>query len=777
MRSCDHLVTRLLVIVVTVCVLGSSSSNVHVEAQNTNFSYASFSTPERFLMVEDVQHYADNLSFLMNARSAALQSSSCGRLLFEDKVRMKDSASGEVASFNTAFTFKISGPNIFVDPDFGVLHADGLAFTFAKNDSLMGQDAGSTLCLLKEQDNGKPSNRIFAVEFDTFPNYWWNDPSDSHIGINVNSMNSTVAYNLCGGKVMNCSYLCNGGYFTAWIDYDSASRNLDVFFANGSLYNNIAKPPKPMLNASVSLQGLLDDYMYVGFSSSTGLYSEVHEIQSWRFTSSGMPELASAPPPGVVITNPASDSSQGSSKVGVIAGVSAGAVAALLLLCFLISRCWRRTSSKKQDKFNLVDQNLVPRMFTYKELSKATNNFSRRELLGSGGFGAVYKGTLPSGAVVAVKRMRHESKHGEESFQAEAASLSQIRQRNLVQLRGWCHEEEQLFLVYDYMCNGSLDDWLFHFSQRREKGNGKAMINLKDAEALPLTLRHSVLSGVAAALAYLHEECAQCVLHRDIKSSNVLLDGDLNAYLGDFGLARLIDHRKMEKTTMMAGTLGYMAPEMPHTGKATKETDVYSFGILTLEVMCGARPLDMAFIERGDGVLVDRVWRAHEMGDILQVTDPSLVTFAHSRTETVSYSEFESQEASLFLITPAAENDRKVITTLLQLGLLCCNPNPEGRPSMRTVSQLMLQSLENMEMSTPPLPSCKPKSHYTRPGFSELDMRGLSTSSSVVSVINVQEAAQESSQSTPPSSGFSSNREPATMQTSFVASSSVFSGR
>ncbi|KAG0588199.1 hypothetical protein KC19_2G224400 [Ceratodon purpureus] len=561
MRSCDHLVTCLLVILVTVCLLGSGSSNVHVEAQNTNFSYAFFSTPERFLMVEDVQYNADDSSFLMNARSAALQSSSCGRLLFEDKVRMKDSASGEVASFNTSFTFKISGLNFYVDPDFGVVHGDGLAFTFAKNDSLLGQDAGSSLCLLKEPLNGKPSNRVFAVEFDTFANYWWNDPSDSHIGINVNSMNSTVSYNLCGGKVMNCSYLCNGGDFTAWIDFDSASRNLNVFFANGSLYKNVAKPQKPMLNASVPLQDLLDDYMYVGFSSSTGLFSEVHEIQSWRFTSTGMPEIAPAPFPGVVITNATSDSSQGSRKVGVIAGVSAGAIAALLLLGFLISRCRRRTSSKKQDKFNLVDQNLVPRMFTYKELSKATNNFSRRELLGSGGFGAVYKGTLPSGAVVAVKRMRHE--HGEESFQAEATSLSQIRQRNLVQLRGWCHEEEELFLVYDYMCNGSLDNWLFHFSRRLEKGNGKAMTNLKDAEALPLTLRHSVLSGVAAALAYLHEECEQCVLHRDIKSSNVLLDGDLNAHLGDFGLARLIDHRKMEKTTGCGHTRGYKKECLP----------------------------------------------------------------------------------------------------------------------------------------------------------------------------------------------------------------------
>lgn len=216
----------------------------------------------------------------------------------------------------------------------------------------------------------------------------------------------------------------------------------------------------------------------------------------------------------------------------------------------------------------------------------------------------------------------------------------------------------------------------------------------------------------------------QCVLHRDIKSSNVLLDADLNAYLGDFGLARLIDHQKVEKTTMMAGTLGYMAPEMPHTGKATKESDVYSFGVLVLEVMCGKRPLDVTAIERGEGVLVDRVWRAHEGGNILQVADSKLGTFPPSDRTSVAYGGFESHEASLNLITrdfhdvdssaiytpDAVMEDKKMIRNMLQLGLLCCNPNPEDRPFMRLVSQL-LQASEIMETSMPPVPICKPHAH------------------------------------------------------------------
>lgn len=768
----DYLKTISL-IVLTVHVIYDTI--VVVEAQNTQFSYLYFSSPEEFLTMDDVQYYPGNSSFLMNTRGYSLSIGTCGRLLYKNRVRMKDAASGAVASFHTAFTFSITGLDYYTYDDITYFHGDGLAFTFASINTLLGQTSGSALCLLQEVYNGQASNRLFAVEFDTFRNYWWNDPSDNHIGINNNSMNSTWSYNLCGGNAVNCTYLCNGGFFTTWIDYNSSSQKLDLFFANGSLQNNIPKPTKPLIEATLPLTDLLEDFMYVGFSASVGSFQEVHTIQSWQFASSGMPEQDAVQP------NPGTSNSAASSNgrtVRIIAGVCVGVGAALLLAGFSIAKYRWRSSDMKQGKFNLVDQNLVPRIFAYKELSKATQNFSKGELLGCGGFGAVYRGTLPSGGLVAVKRMRLE-----EGFQAEARSLSQIRHRNLVQLRGWCHEEDQLLLVYDYMCNGNLDDWLFRFAHQ----TGKERLNLNAAEALPLTLRHSILSGVAAALSYLHEECKQCVLHRDIKSSNVLLDDDLNAYLGDFGLARLIDHQKIEKTTMMAGTLGYMGPEMPHTGKATKETDVYSFGVLMLEVMSGIRPLNMSTIEQGDGVLVERAWRAHEAGDLLQMADSKLGTLPHSDAASGSYAGFESQEAPGILITEdvhdfdpseisapdAAMEDKKMVANLLHLGLLCCNPNPEDRPSMRLVSQL-LQAAENMEMSLPPLPRCKPQARYCRPVFSELARRPSCSSS--YSVLNVHEAEKGSSQSTPlcvVSSG-----EKADMQMFFASnSSSVLTGR
>lgn len=763
MKLHGHLKIMGLLVLTGFIIPGSS-------AQNTNFSFRSFSSPDNFEMVQDVQYNANNFSFLMNSIGYSLETTSCGRLLYKDKVKMKDRSSGAVASFHTAFTFSISGLDYWGD-ETGILHGDGLAFTFARNISLLGQSPGSSLCLLQESDNGLESNRVFAVEFDTFRNYWFNDSSNNHIGVNRNSMNSTWSHNLCGGTIPNCTYLANGGSFTAWIDYDSPSHKLEVYFANGSLYNSIPKPAKPVIEApNLRLDDILDDYMYVGFSASTGLLSEVHTIQSWQFTSSGMPEIVALPPvQPPMTTNPGiRHSSTSRRKVGIITGVCAGVGAVLLLAGIVIAK--RRMYTKQGTKFNLVDQNLVPRMFTYKELSKATKNFSRSELLGSGGFGAVYKGILPSGVLVAVKRMRNESKHGEEGFQAEAASLSQIRHRNLVQLRGWCHEEEQLLLVYDFMCNGSLDEWLFQFAKKKKTGP----LRLNAAVALPLQLRHSILSGVAAALSYLHEECKQCVLHRDIKSSNVLLDEDLNAYLGDFGLARLIDHRKIEKTTLMAGTLGYMAPEMPHTGKATKESDVYSFGVLMLEVMCGTRSLDSNSIERGDGTLVDRAWRAHEAGDLLLVSDSRLGTFptwsAHSGNveaqEAAIIHEFDS--STIHTRDPSME-DRTMVANLLHLGLLCCNPNPEDRPSMRLVSQL-LQPNESTTSPLPPLPRCKPQARYSRPGFSHMAM--VRSLSSTQSVENVREGEQPSSQSSV------SDGERTNMQTSFATtSSSVLSGR
>ena len=217
-----------------------------------------------------------------------------------------------------------------------------------------------------------------------------------------------------------------------------------------------------------------------------------------------------------------------------------------------------------------------------------------------------------------------------------------------------------LCLVYEFLPNGSLDGLL-----------------RKDMQApntvLPWGTRLNILTGVASALTYLHEEIGKCILHRDLKPRNVLLDVNYNACLADFGLARLIDHDQVAPTTMLAGTLGYMAPEMPHTGRATTQTDVYAFGILIVEVICGTRPTDVD--RETQKPLLDCVWMAHADNDILCIMDPKIRDDPRERQ----------------------------IKRALLLGLLCCHPDPACRPSIRNARQILTE-----DSPLPPIPSEKP---------------------------------------------------------------------
>ena len=786
---------------------------LQVASQTSSFSFSEFSSADLFILVNDVQHNQSDSAFYINPQGASLAKQSCGKLLYNEKVRVVDLSAGTAASFNTSFTFSITSQNLSSSDSYYIpkyWRPGGLAFTFIAEKISTAQipAAGdiSCMCLIAEKDNVQPTSRLFAVEFDTFWNNEFNDPSDSHIGVNIHSMNSTEIKNFCPGpKPMNCSYLRSGKDFTAWIDYYSPTGLLEVRFAEGSLATNLTKPAAYVVQmTSLDLSTLFKEYMYVGFSGSTASnsFSEVHKIMSWSFASSGMPEApAPAPLPGspaplpgsptpspspptsseVLPPNPAAPGplrqarplphGAHGSKVALISSIC-GVLVVFSLLGAVFALCVRerkrRASTKNQGRPTTIPINhlLGPRMFAYKELKKATKNFSESQLLGTGGFGAVYKGALqPSGDVVAVKRIRHESKQGEEGFLAEASSISQIRHRNLVQLQGCCHERGHLLLVYDYMPNGSLDQWIFK-SHRNDEGHDPNTV-------LPWNLRLKVIAGVAAALAYLHDEWQQCVLHRDIKSSNVLLDADFNARLADFGLARLIDHEKEEKTTMMAGTLGYMAPEMPHTGKATKETDVYSFGVLVLEVVCGRRPLNRSATNPADLILVDCVWRAHEAGDLLSVADPRLLKSTttdqildmstvqdmtklqsnSSQSQSNASSSVDSSktsrgsdqinvdsescnaaaspplvDASSVVAAPpnqsSLEDSNKMVRHLLRLGLLCCQANPNARPSMRAVNQWLQSSHgDDLDASLPALPAFKPQVHYRiGSGSSPLDL-------------------------------------------------------
>jgi hypothetical protein len=283
-RRVLNLVLRYSHIVILLCGMLSYGS-LRVASQNTNFAFPIFNSSNQFILVNDSSFLVSESSFLLNPLGSFQTKGSCGKRYYKDKVRMKDLLrGGAVASFSTSFSFSIPGQDSWHDST-GWLHGDGFAFTFATDNSTVGSSGGS-MCLIPELNNGNgASNRLFAVEFDTYRNRRFNDPSDSHIGVNINSMNSTAGtYNLCGGKHVNCSYLCNGGNFTAWIDYNATGQALEVRFANGSSVAGVAKPAEAVIRVvNLNLSGVFNEYMYVGFSASTGQFSEVHEIKSWSF--------------------------------------------------------------------------------------------------------------------------------------------------------------------------------------------------------------------------------------------------------------------------------------------------------------------------------------------------------------------------------------------------------------------------------------------------------------------------------------------------------------
>ncbi|PPD78363.1 hypothetical protein GOBAR_DD24712 [Gossypium barbadense] len=317
---------------------------------------------------------------------------------------------------------------------------------------------------------------------------------------------------------------------------------------------------------------------------------------------------------------------------------------------------WVRRKRKFAEVVEDWELEYGPHRFKFKDLYIATKGFKDKELLGAGGFGRVYRGVLSSNKLeVAVKRVSHESRQGMREFVAEIVSIGRLRHRNLVQLLGYCRRKGELLLVYDYMPNGSLDKYLHD--------QPKVTLNWRQ--------RFGVIKGVASGLLYLHGEWEQVVVHRDVKASNVLLDGELNGRLGDFGLARLYDHGTDPQTTHVVGTLGYLAPEHTRTGKANPSTDVFAFGAFLLEVACGRRPIE-AQSTTENAVLVDWVYSCWSKGNIMEAKDPNLG------------SDYVAEEVEL----------------VLKLGLLCSHSEPEVRPTMRQVLQFLEGDVSFPEMSS-----------------------------------------------------------------------------
>ncbi|KAG6515089.1 hypothetical protein ZIOFF_025474 [Zingiber officinale] len=214
--------------------------------------------------------------------------------------------------------------------------------------------------------------------------------------------------------------------------------------------------------------------------------------------------------------------------------------------------------------------------FTYEALSAATNAFSRDNILGQGGFGYVFKGVLPNGVPIAVKQLKSGSGQGEREFQAEVEIISRVHHRHLVTLVGYCIAGAQRMLVYEFVPNNTLE---YH-------------LHVNNNPVMDWPTRLKIAIGSAKGLAYLHEDCHPRIIHRDIKTANILLDNNFEAMVADFGLAKFNSDTNTHVSTRIMGTFGYLAPEYASTGKLTEKSDVFSFGVMLLELITGRRPVD-----------------------------------------------------------------------------------------------------------------------------------------------------------------------------------------
>ncbi|XP_027361999.1 probable L-type lectin-domain containing receptor kinase S.5 [Abrus precatorius] len=563
-----------------------------------------------------------------------------GRVFFINPFKLWDDndINGKLVSFNTSFLVNVFRPK-------NDTPGEGITFLIAPSLSVPLNSYGQFLGLTNASTDGNRTNQIVAVELDTVKQDF--DPDDNHIGLDINGVHSNVTVSL---SPLGFEIAPNDTRFhVLWVQYDGDRKVIDVYMAEQGDKDApiVAKPAKPILSSGLDLKEVVNQVSYFGFSASTGDTVELNCVLKWNISIEIFPE-------------------KGGNGNALKIGLGVGVPLVLLLVVGVVGLVyWLRKKNRKSDPQILGTLKSLPgtpREFRFQELKKATNNFDERHKLGQGGYGVVYRGTLPREKLeVAVKKFSRDKMKSTDDFLSELTIINRLRHKHLVRLLGWCHKNGVLLLVYEYMPNGSLDNHIFC-----EEGSSTTPLSWH--------LRYKIISGVASALNYLHYEYDQTVVHRDLKASNIMLDSDFNARLGDFGLARALENEKTSYAELegVHGTMGYIAPECFHTGKATRESDVYGFGAVLLEVVCGQRPWTKI---EGYQFLVDWVWHLHREGRILEAVDPRL------------------------------ENDYVIedAERILKLGLACSHPTASERPKMQTIVQIISGSV-----NVPNVPPFKP---------------------------------------------------------------------
>ncbi|KAJ8553929.1 hypothetical protein K7X08_024607 [Anisodus acutangulus] len=454
---------------------------------------------------------------------------SLGRAFYPYQIPIKttSNSSSISTSFSTQFIFSIL-PDDSSSPGFGL--AFFLSASTSPPNALSSQYFG-----LFSNATVHTVAPLLAIEFDTGLNPEFNDPDRNHVGIDLNSIESVVTqtagyYNDSDSFVpLN---MRTGQNIHAWIEFNGPEFEINVTIAPAGM----SRPIKTLLSyKNPIIANYTSEQMYMGFSASKTQWVEAQRLLAWSFSDSGIARTINTMNLPVFQL----ENSRSLLSSGAIAGIVLGSVVGVLgCLCVVYWFWWKRRPEKVEDDV-IEDWELEywPHRFSYDELSQATKGFCRDELLGAGGFGKVYKGTLSNKTEVAVKCVNHDSRQGIREFMAEISTIGRLQHKNLVQMRGWCRKGNELMIVYDYMPNGSLNKWIF---DKPEK-----VMNWVD--------RRRVLADVAEGLNYLHHGWEQVVVHRDIKSSNVLLDSEMRGRLGDFGLAKLYTHGGVPNTTRVVG--------------------------------------------------------------------------------------------------------------------------------------------------------------------------------------------------------------------------------
>ncbi|KAJ1267921.1 hypothetical protein BS78_07G095900 [Paspalum vaginatum] len=432
--------------------------------------------------------------------------------------------------------------------------------------------------------------------------------------------------------------------------YDPSARNGTMYGMLQCMRDRTAAECQRCLNDSVAnLQTCCSGHQG-GLVDAYNCYLRMEIYPYYDLALDGPPLIA--PAPSSII----SDERQGNKGVDttiLAAALSVGTVlAATVMVGFLLYR--RKVNRRKtppdnnwneEDDIEYVELDQL----NLSVLRAATNNFCEENKLGEGGFGEVFKGTLQDKKEIAVKRLSQNSSQGFQELKNELVLVAKLKHRNLVQLLGVSLQEEKL-LVYEYMPNRSLDTFLFDPVRRQQ---------------LDWNRRFDIINGIARGLLYLHEESRLKVIHRDLKPSNVLLDADMNPKISDFGIARAF-HGDQSKdiTRRPVGTLGYMSPEYAYWGHVSTKSDMFSFGVIVLEMVTGRRNNSPYDSEIDSVSVLSHVWDKWRSGSTADVVDPLLAELGYQESE---------------------------VLNCIEIGLLCVQENPADRPDASTVV-LMLRS-------------------------------------------------------------------------------------